>query len=210
MNYHFTKWLMLLGVSMVLEGCITRPVVVAAPPRMCSKPIGTAYVEEESAMERIATQNKFPRQEIERLLLETNCFKLVEGVPSKNDPRLAAIRMMLPDKGKPTGPKVDYRISTSVVFAEAGDNAGYNPYLGYGYHNNSFRADKQNGRATIKLIEEKTDAVITIATGEGVYQDTQWGYMGPATNRSTNRVLEFAFKNAINNLVGQIDHLSPK
>lgn len=210
MNFHFKKWLILLGVSIALGGCIVRPPVVAAPARMCPKPIGTAYVEEQSAVDRIATHNQYPRQEIERLVMETNCFKLIEGGPDKNDPRLMALQMLSQNKDKSMGPKADYRISTGVVFAEAGDNVGYNPYLAYGSGYNSFRADKQNGKATIKLIEEKTDVVIAIATGEGVYQDTQWNYMGPATNRSTNRVLEFAFKNAINNLVGQIDHISPK
>lgn len=210
MNERFIKWPLMLGVAAILGGCVAQPTVVSAPPRMCAKPIGSAYVEEQSAADKIATQNKYPRQEIERLLMETNCFKLVEGVISKNDPRMAALQMIRPDKTKPAESKVDYRIATSVVFAESGGNAGYNPYLGYGSPANSFRADKQNGRATVKLVDDKTDAVISIATGEGVYQDTQFAYQGPATDRSTNRVLEFAFKNAINNLVGQIDHLAPK
>lgn len=208
--------LILLTIVSVLAGCVIAPPTVEAPaPRMCSGPIGTAYVEEPSSIDKI--RNNYPRQEIERLLIETNCFKLIEGGLGKNDPMRVAQEMMkniqnqYPNSNKSkeisAAPRADYRISTSVVFAEAGANAGYNPYLGYNAYN-AFRADRQNGRATIKLIDEKTDAVVTIATGEGVYQDTQWNYMGPATDRSTNRVLEFAFKNAINNLVGQVDHMS--
>lgn len=207
MNHHFFgKVAMPLGVFLALGGCVTPPTPPVAPARMCSKPIGTAYVEEPSAMDKIAmmgNNGQYPKQEIERMLMDSNCFRIVEGGPNKNDPMLMAQRMLAKDKGVATGPKIDYRISTSVVFAEKGSGVGHS-----NVGNSMFRADKQNGRATIKLVEEKTDRVIAIVTGEGVYQDTQWNSMGPSTNRSTNRVLELAFKNAIDNLVVRIDPMS--
>jgi len=207
MNYFLRVWFVPFGIFATLGGCVSQP-VVESPPRMCSKPIGTAYVEEQSTLDKIAMQNQYPRQEIERLLMQTNCFKLVEGGPSKNDPMLVAREIMSRNKSKPDGPRSDYRISTSVVFAETGGNAGYSPLAIYGSRYDSYRAEKQNGKATIKLIDEKNDSVIAIATGEGVYKDTQWSSLGPTTNRSTNRVIELAYKNAIDNLVGQIDHMA--
>lgn len=179
---------------------------------MCPLPIGTAFVEEPSSIEKIRAN--YPTAEIERLLIESNCFKLIDGGPRADDPMRIAHEIMKqqnPQSAKNTAPIADYKITASIVFTETGSGSGYeyNPLLGYNTRN-SFIADKQNGRATIKLIDEKTSAVVAIATGEGVYQDTQWSFRGPATGRSENRVIEFAYKNAINNLVGQIDHLSKR
>ena len=193
---------------MLLSGCAIHPLEVTPSSRMCQKPIGTAYVEPQSRLERVSSRHNYPKEEIERLLIESNCFQLVDGGLSRNDPMYMVQQMSSLGQGDNATPKADYRITSSVVFVETGTNVGYRPYGAYSSPFYANRADKQNERVTIRLVDERTDAVVAIATGEGIYQDAQWDSMGFSTDRSGSRVLEFAYRNAINNLVGQIEHLS--
>ncbi|MEI7430107.1 MAG: hypothetical protein WCL27_06590, partial [Betaproteobacteria bacterium] len=93
-----------------------------------------------------------------------------------------------------------------ITFAESGTEVGTGRVAGSSFFT---RQDKQNTKTTLKLINSKTGEVVGVANGEGAYEDTQANFNGPNVGRSQSRSVLSSFKEALNQLVGQVRNIQP-